>query len=99
MPRFDHSVKTEKERMRIIRKLIRTRGGSYQLFIPKRWVEDMERLRGLKMVKMRLTTNSGIDLDPVFEDGNGMPKGLKRKYAPTLDKERARLLSEMKVGP
>jgi hypothetical protein len=92
-------VKKEKERMPIIRKLIRTRGGSYQLFIPKRWVEDMERLRGLKMVKIRLTTNGGIDLAPVFEDGNDMPKGLKRKHAPTLDKERARLLSQMKVGP
>ena len=85
--------------MPIIRKLIRTRGGSYQLFIPKRWVEDLERLRGLKMIKMRLTPNGSIDLEPVFEDGNGMPKGWKRKYAPTLEEERARLLSEMKVGP
>jgi len=99
MPWFEYSVKKENERIPIIRKLIRTRGGSYQLFIPKRWVEDIERLRGLKMIKMRLTTNSGIDLEPVFEDGNGMPKGLKRKHVATYEEERARLLSEMKVGP
>jgi hypothetical protein len=89
--------------MELIRKLTRTRGGSYVLFIPKRWVENQEKIRGKKMIKMRVTLNGSIDCEPVFEDPRCLVK-LKSKTkvkrmkidSPT-DEERIEALSKMEV--
>ena len=78
--------------MQIIRKLSRTKGGSYVLFIPKRWVENLEKSKGQKMIKMSVTLNGSIDCEPIFEDGSCMVKS----DSPT-DTERMRALSQMEV--
>ena len=78
--------------MQIIRKLTRTNGGSCVLFVPKRWVENLEKIKGKKMIKMSVTLNGSIDCEPVFEDGSFLVKS----DSPT-DAERIRALSEMEV--
>jgi hypothetical protein len=78
--------------MQIIRKLIRTKGGSYILFIPKSWVENLEKIKGQKMIKMSVTLNGSIDCEPIFEDGSSLVKS----DSPT-DAERMRALSQMEV--
>ena len=75
-----------------MRKIIRTKSGSYRIFLPKDWVEDLEKSKGKKMIKMSVTLNGSIDCEPIFEDGSCLVKS----DSPT-DAEMMRALSEMEV--
>ena len=78
--------------MQIIRKLTRTKGGSYILYLPKSWVENLEKSKGQKMIKMSVTLNGSIDCEPIFENESCLVKSDPPTYA-----ERMRALSEMEV--
>ena len=82
--------------MLIIRKLIRSKGGSYQIFVPKDWVENLEKIKGQKIIKMRMFLNCRIKCEPIFGEGKSLGKRVRKRTPPT-DDEMERLLSEMEV--
>ena len=55
--------------MQILRKLNRTKGGSCILFVPQRWVENLEKIKGQKISKIQMSINGEIICQAVFEDG------------------------------
>ncbi len=47
---------------------------SISYFSPKDRIGDLEMITGKKMIKMWVIVNGGLKLEPIFENGTGLPK-------------------------